>query len=155
LATARQDLTPILSSKSFNNLLNKYQNNDVQFSEIYNQFIFGNAYPSDIAVLNKNNINVFELKKDKLTNNTIPQIEKEIKKNLYYSLFSDRIKPDKNIKRFNFYLIYLKDSDNKHCKRLIVEKYNHLCKRINHLRENTMTFVEYTVKDNILFLEEA
>jgi hypothetical protein len=52
--------------KSLAMLLNKHQANDLQFSEIYNQFIFGNAYPSDIAILNKDNINVFELKKNKL-----------------------------------------------------------------------------------------
>ena len=67
-------------------LLNRYPNNDLQLSEVYNQFIFGNAYPADLVVLNKKNINVFELKKDKLTNNNIPQIEKEIKKHLYYLL---------------------------------------------------------------------
>ena len=97
----------VKSIKALTKLLNKYKSNDLQFSEIYNQFIFGNAYPSDIVILNKDNINVFELKKDKLTNNTIPQIEKEIKKHLYYSLFSNRIESDKDIKRFNFYLIYL------------------------------------------------
>ena len=141
--------------KSFDKLLNKYKSNDLQFSEIYNQFIFGNAYPSDIAILNKDNINVFELKKDKLANNIIPQIEKEIKKHLCYSLFSDRIKSDKNLKRFNFYLVYLKDSDNSQHKQLIFEKYNDLCKKVDTLRENTITFVEYCVKDNILILEEV
>jgi hypothetical protein len=141
--------------KSIDRLLNKYKNNDLQSSEIYNQFIFGNAYPSDIVILNEDNINVFELKKDKLGNTTIPQIEKEIKKHLYYSLFSDRIKSDKDLKRFNFYLIYLKDSDNNQHKQLIFEKYNDFCKRVNTLRENTITFVEYFVKDNILILEEV
>jgi hypothetical protein len=136
-------------------LLNKYKSNDLQFSEIYNQFIFGNAYPSDIVILNKDNINVFELKKDKLANNIIPQIEKEIKKHLYYSLFSERIKSDKNLKRFNFFLVYLKDSGNSQHKRLIFEKYNDLCKKVAALRENTLTFVEYYVKDNILVLEEV
>jgi hypothetical protein len=59
--------------KSLSKLLNKHKNNELQFSQIHNQFIFGNAYPSDIVVLNKGNINVFELKKDKLTTNIIPQ----------------------------------------------------------------------------------
>jgi len=141
--------------KSLNKLLNKHKNNELQFSQIHNQFIFGNAYPSDIVVLNKDNINVFELKKDKLANNIIPQIEKEIKKHLYYSLFSDRIKSDNGLKRFNFYLVYLKDSDNSQHKLLLFEKYNDLCKKIGTLRENTITFVEYYVKDNILILEEV
>ncbi len=141
--------------KSLAKLLNKYKSNDLQFSEIYNQFIFGNAYPSDIVILNKDNINVFELKKDKLANNIIPQIEKEIKKHLYYSLFSDRIKSYKNLKRFNFYLVYLEDSDNSQYKRLIFEKYNELCKKVDALRENTLTFVEYYVKNKVLILEEV
>lgn len=140
--------------KSINTLLNKYENNNLRFSEIYNQFILGNAYPSDIVVLNKNNINVFELKKDKLTGNVIPQIEKEIKKHLYYSLFSERIKSN-NIERFNFYLIYLKYSDNERFKSLIPGKYNQLCNRIQALRENTITFVEYHFANNKLTLEEV
>ena len=139
--------------ENLNNLLKKYQNNDLQFSKIYNQFIFGNAYPSDVVVLNENNINVFELKKDKLTNNNIPQIEKEIKKHLYYSLFSDRINSNK-IKRFNFYLIFLKDKDNERFKWSIFERFNRLCNKINTLRENNFAFVEYSVKDDNLILEE-
>ncbi len=138
--------------ENLNNLLNKYPNNDLKFSKIYNQFIFGNAYPSDMVVLNENNINVFELKKDKLTNNNIPQVEKEIKKHLYYSLFSDRINSNK-IKRFNFYLIFLKDKDNEQFKLLIFEKFNRLCNKINNLRENNIAFVEYNVKDDNLILE--
>jgi hypothetical protein len=136
-----------------NKLLNKYQNNDFKFSEIYNQFIFGNAYPSDMVILNENNINVFELKKDKLTNNNIPQIEKEIKKHLYYSLFSNRINSNQ-IKKFNFYLIFLKNKDNEQFKWLILERFNRLCNKINALRENNITFVEYDVKNDNLILEE-
>jgi hypothetical protein len=140
--------------ESLAKLLSKYQANDLQFSEIYNQFIFGNAYPSDIVILNKGNINVFELKKDKLTNNTLPQIEKEMRRHLYYSLFSHRLKLD-DIKRFNFYLIYLKDADNERFKPLTLEKYRQLCKTIDDLRENTITFVEYHIGDDKLVLEET
>ncbi len=140
--------------KSFNKLLDKYENNNLEISEIYNQFILGNAYPSDIVVLNENNINIFELKKDKLTVNVIPQIQKEIKKHLYYSLFSERIKSN-NIERFNFYLIYLRNTDNELLRSVIFEKYNQLCKKIQALRENTITLVEYEFKDNQLILEEV
>ncbi len=136
-----------------NNLLNRYPNNDLQSSEIYNQFIFGNAYPSDIVILNENNINVFELKKDKMTNNNILQIEKEIKKHLYYSLFSERIDPDK-VRRFNFYLICLKDRNNERFKGLIFEKFSRLCTKINILRENNILFVEYSIRDDNLILEK-
>ena len=141
--------------KSLNRLLDKYQNNYLQSSKIYNQFIFGNAYPSDIVILNDDNVNVLELKKDKLTINTIPPIEKEIRKHLYYSMSSNRLKKYK-VRRFNFYLIYLKDSGNNKIKQLINAKYNDLCQRIIFSsRENTITFVEYTAKDNTLFLEEV
>lgn len=140
--------------KCVNKLLSDHQNNQLQSSGIYNQFIFGNAYPSDIAILNKNNVNVFELKKDKLSSNNILQIEKEIKKHLYYSLFSNRIQSN-NIKRFNFYLVYLRYNDNNQFKRLIFEKYNNLCKKIDAFRENNITFLEYHIKDNILFLEKS
>jgi len=140
--------------KSVNTLLNKYENNDLQFSEIYNQFIFGNAYPSDIVILNKTNINLFELKKDELTNNVIPQVEKEIRKHLYYSLFSERIK-SKDIQRFNFYLIYFKNSGNERLKSLISGKYKQQCNRMQALRENTITFIEYRFVNNKLILEEV
>ena len=49
--------------KGFQKLLSKYECNELNFSEIYNQFIFGNAYPCDILILNQKNVNVFELKK--------------------------------------------------------------------------------------------
>ena len=139
--------------KNVNKLLNKYPNNGLQ-CEIYNQFIFGNAYPSDIVILNKENINVFELKKDKLSNSNIAQIEKEIEKHLYYSLFSNRIKSNTGINRFNFYLTYLKDNASEQFEQSIIKKYKHLCNKIIGLRENTITFVEYEVKDKILLLEE-
>ncbi|TSC91707.1 MAG: hypothetical protein CEN91_599, partial [Candidatus Berkelbacteria bacterium Licking1014_85] len=47
---------------NINTLLKKFDNNELHYSSVYNQFIFGNAYPSDLTVLNQNNINVFELK---------------------------------------------------------------------------------------------
>ena len=140
--------------KNVNKLLNKYPNNGLQCSAIYNQFIFGNAYPSDIVILNKENTNVFELKKDKLSNSNIAQIEKEIEKHLYYSLFSNRIKSNTEINRFNFYLTYLKDNASGQFKQSIIEKYKHLFNKIVYLRENTITFVEYEVKDKMLLLEE-
>lgn len=140
--------------KILQELLNKQQHNELYLSEIYNQFIFGNAYPCDILILNDKNVNVFELKKDKLTQNIIPQIEKEIKKHLYYSMYSDRIKSNGNLRRFNFYLICSKDQNNKHFKKMIYKKYFHLCSKLNNLRENTITVVEYHVDNNILFLKE-
>jgi hypothetical protein len=140
--------------KNLDKLLNKYEDNHLQLSEVYNQFIFGNTYPSDMAIVNKSNINVFELKKGKFTNDMFQQLEKEIKKHLYYSIFSDRVKSICNTKRFNFYLVCSKDNDNIKFKRSIIEKYCELCGRIGSLRENTFTFVEYSLKDNEVLFEE-
>jgi len=145
------------NSREYNNLsklLNKYEGNHLQLSEVYNQFIFGNAYPSDVVILNESNINILELKKGKFTQNMFQQLEKEIKKHLYYSMFSDRVKSICNAKRFNFYLVCSKDSDNVKFKRSIIEKYCDLCRRIGSIRENTITFVEYSVKDNEVLFEE-
>lgn len=142
-------------NKGLEKLLSKFECNELNLSEIYNQFIFGNAYPCDVLILNEKNINVFELKKDNLARNIIPQIEKEIKKHLYYSIYSDRIKLNGDLRRFNFYLICVRDQNNIHFKKLIYEKYFHLCGKLNNLRENTITVVEYQVNNNVLFLEEV
>ncbi len=48
-------------SEYVRNLLEKYSANNLINSQIYNQFIFGNAYPADIVITNESNINVFEL----------------------------------------------------------------------------------------------
>lgn len=134
-------------------LLEKYSANTLINSRVYNQFIFGNAYPSDIVITNENNLNVFELKKDNLSLSKIPQIEKEMKKHLYYSLFSDRMKQT-NAKRFNFYLVSLRDKNNLPIRSIVKEKYFNLCNKISTIRGNTLTFLEYYISDNGLSLEE-
>lgn len=140
--------------QNINKLLRKFDDNELYSSYIYNQFIFGNAYPSDVTIINMDNINVFELKKDALSNNSIAQIEKELKKHLYYSLFSNRLQ-SKNPKRFNFYLAYLKHENNGAFRQLIFKKYEDLCKKIDSQRENSLTLVEYSIKNDALILEEA
>jgi hypothetical protein len=139
---------------SISRLLDKYEHNDLQISEVYNQFVFGNAYPSDMAILNRSNINVFELKKGKFTQSMFQQIEKEITKHLYYSIFSERIRSIISEERFNFYLICLKDEDNLNFKRFITKRYDDLCGRMKSTRENTFTFIEYSVEDNQVLFEE-
>jgi hypothetical protein len=139
---------------SISRLLNKHEGNDLQISEIYNQFIFGNAYPSDMVILNKNNINVFEFKKGKFAQSTFQQLEKEIKKHIYYSMFSERLKAICSEKRFNFYLVCLEDAANSKAKKFIIQKYHNLCERTGTARENNITFVEYTAGDDeVLFRE--
>jgi hypothetical protein len=134
------------------NLLEKYSVNNLIYSKIYNQFIFGNAYPADIVITNESNINVFELKKDHLTLSQIPQIEKEMKKHLCYSLFSSRIQQT-DANRFNFYLVNPQDTNNTQFRPIIEDKYWSICKNIQSPRENTITFVDYIVNDKGLSFE--
>ncbi len=149
--TLKQSKT--IEYKNINALLQKFDNNKLDYSNVYNQFIFGNAYPSDLTVLNKNNINVFELKKDSLSIGSISQIEKEIKKHLYYSLFSNRPQTE-STGRLNFYLVCLKDDNNKKFRQIILRKYNEAHKKIWTSRENNIIFVDYSIKNNTLLLEE-
>ena len=82
------------------------------------------------------------------------EMEKEIKKHLYYSMFSERIKALCSEKRFNFYLFCLGDTTNLRAKEFIIQKYHDLSERIGSVRENSFTFVEYTVRDDeVLFGE--
>jgi hypothetical protein len=140
--------------ESISALLRKYPDNNLLDSEIYNQFVLGNAYPSDIVMINKSNINVFELKKDRLAWPLIPQIEKEMKKHLYYSLWSNRIGQIHG-DRFNFYLATLRDKNNAQFRSIIRDKYSNLCDKIGVVRKNTLTFVEYDIGDRKLLLEEV
>jgi hypothetical protein len=138
----------------FRNFLGKYSVNSLSDSQIYNQFIFGNAYPADIVITNENNVNVLELKKDHLTLSQIPQIEKEMKKHLCYSLFSNRIRQT-DAHRFNFYLVTLQDQNNASLRPIIEDKYWNLCENLSKHRENTITFVEYTVNHSGLAFDVA
>jgi len=149
----------ILSLKSQNNyeygalngILAKWSGSSLANSTIYNQFIFGNAYPADIVVVNDDSINVFELKKDRLTNSIANQIEKEIRKHLYYSLFSERAMQEKPLKVFNFYLVCLCEGDQK-TKISLLHMYEALEERIRHARKNNLIFLEYKLKDDRLSL---
>lgn len=137
--------------KQLYKILNYFPNNDLHVSKIYNQFIFGNAYPSDIVITNKNNINIFELKKNNLNQKSLVMIEKEIKKYCYYSLFSKRIQGHET-KQVNFFLIILK-GDNEKFKNILYKKFNKITKPINKFRKNNFLILEYFIKDNQLFFE--
>jgi hypothetical protein len=140
--------------ESISTLLRKYPENNLPDSLTYNQFVLGNAYPSDIAIINKSSINVFELKKDRLAWPLIPQIEKEMKKHLYYSLFSNRVRQT-NVDRFNFYLVTMRNKNNAQFRSIIKDNYSNLCDKIGVVRKNTLTFVEYAIGDRELLLEEV
>jgi hypothetical protein len=141
--------------KCMNKLLEKFSENNLLDSKIYNQFVFGNAYPADIVIINEKNINVFELKKDCLVFSNIQQIKKEIKKHLFYSISSNRLSKQHNPERFNFYLLTLGHKNNKPIEYIIKENYCNLCNKLSANRENTLTFVEYRTNGFELTFEEA
>jgi hypothetical protein len=137
--------------KTFSEILARCSGNDLIDSRIYNQFILGNAYPADIVVITNDSINVFELKRDTLDKIVVTQIEKEIRKHLYYSLLSERV-AQKNVPNvFNFYLVCLHQG-NKKAKDLISNIYESLQSRIQYPRKSNLIFLEYELKDDTLFL---
>lgn len=134
--------------KQFSKIINNFSNNNLNHSEIYNQFIFGNAYPSDIVILNRNNVNIIELKKIWLDKSVIPTLEKEIKKYCLYSLYSDRL--EENHKQINFILIVLKNENN-----IKFQKYLNGCFRkslnnVSNLNKFSFVIVEYYIKNQKL-----
>jgi hypothetical protein len=75
-----------------------------------------------------------------------------MKKHLCYSLFSNRIRQT-DTNRFNFYLVNPQDKNNTQFRPIIEDKYWNICEMIKAHRENTITFVEYTVNDSGLSFE--
>jgi hypothetical protein len=140
--------------KTFNEIMAKYSGNNLIHSIIYNQFIFGNAYPADLVVATDSSVNVFELKRDRLTSIIVNQIEKEIRKHLYYSLLSERVAQKNVPKVFNFYLVCLYQG-NKKTQDLILNIYESLQSRIQYPRKNNLIFLEYEPRDGTLFLFQA
>lgn len=137
---------------SLNNILNVYPKNELNYSTIYNQFIFGNAYPSDIVILNKNNINILELKKTGLEKSTISTIEKEINKSSLYSLYSNRL--ETNHAQINFFLTVLKDKNNISFKKYLEEYFKKTVTKISNLRKYNFTIIEYYIENqDLLFYQ--
>ncbi|MDP2718662.1 MAG: hypothetical protein Q8P44_02335 [Dehalococcoidia bacterium] len=131
----------------FNEALANCSRNRLEDSVIYNQFILGNAYPADIVVVNAESINVFELKKDSLTSTIAPQIEKEMRKHLCYSILSERVTEGNPFKDFNFYLVCLCGGNHK-TKVSISNMYKSLKNRIRLARKSNLIFLEYNLTDN-------
>lgn len=134
-------------------ILNNFPKNYLDDSEIYNQFIFGNAYPADIVIINKANINIFELKKDSLSQNSLLVLRKEMKKYCYYSLFSRRTQ-SKDIKRMNFFLLTLRGANNK-AKKDLYREFGDVNNCVSNIRENNFIFLEYYIDDGRLFIEKV
>lgn len=133
---------------SLNNILNVYPKNELNYSTIYNQFIFDNAYPSDIVILNKNNINILELKKTGLEKSMISTIEKEINKYCLYSLYSDRLEADHT--QINFVLTVLKDKNNISFKKYLEEYFKKTVTKISNLKKYNFTIIEYYIENQDL-----
>ena len=140
--------------KTVNELMAKYSGNNLVHSAIYNQFIFGNAYPADLVVLTDGSINVFELKRDRLTSIIANQIEKEMRKHLYYSLLSERVLQKNVPKVFNFYLVCFCQGSRR-TRDSVLNVYESLRGRIEYPRKNNLIFLEYEPRDGTLFLFQA
>lgn len=139
-----------ITYNSLNKILNIHQKNDLNYSTVYNQFIFGNTYPSDIVILNKNNINILELKKTGLEDSMIPTIKKEINKYCTYSLYSDRL--ETNQAQTNFFLIVLKNENNITYKKYLENYFQKSTINISNLKEYNFAIIEYYIEDqNLLF----
>ena len=140
-----------ITHKHLKDILNVYPKNNIDNSSIYNQFVFGNAYPSDIVILNKDNINIIELKKTELDKNMIPTIEKEIKKYCLYSLYSDRL--EDGSKQINFVLIVLKNKINISFRRHLEDYFEKSLVEVSNLKKYNFMIVEYYIKDGQLLFE--
>lgn len=134
--------------RSLNNILNIYPENNLNYSNIYNQFVLGNAYPSDIVILNKNNTNILELKKTSLGKSMIPTIEKEIIKYCTYSLYSDRLETNKS--QTNFFLIVLKSENNINFKKYLNDYFKKNTSKIPNPKKYTFSIIEYAIENQTL-----
>jgi hypothetical protein len=82
-------------------------------------------------VATDSSINVFELKRDRLTSIIVNQIEKELRKQVCLH------------------------QGNKETKDLISDIYESLQSRIQYPRKNSLIFLEYELRDGTLFLFQA
>lgn len=138
--------------KSLSSILNIYPKNKLDYSTIYNQFIFGNAYPSDIVILNKNNINILELKKTYLEKSMLLMIEKEIIKYCTYSFSSDRL--EKNQAQTNFFLIILKNKNNVNFKKYLENYFQKTVRKISNFKKYNFAIIEYYIENQDLLFRQ-
>lgn len=107
---------------------------------------------SQNVILNKNNINILELKKTGLEKSTIPTIEKEIYKYCLYSLYSDRL--EINHAQINFVLIVLKDKTNIDFKKYLEEYFKKTITKVSNLKKYNFMIIEYYIKNqDLLFYQ--
>jgi len=138
-------------SKNFSKILNYYPDNNLAASIIYNQFIFGNAYPSDIVILNNSNINIFELKKNQISESSFGMIEKEFKKYCYYSLYSLRLLNKKAKRKVNFFIIFPKN-ENHNLYKMLKNRFQFVASSIKKFGGNNFIILEYDfINDKLTF----
>jgi len=138
--------------KNFSEILNYYPDNNLTTSIIYNQFIFGNAYPSDIAIINSTNVNIFELKNNLFSKLSLEMIKKEFKKYCYYSLYSPRLLSKNTKQRMNFFIAFPKSKDQRFDK-ILKKEFGLIINSINKFRENNFATLEYYIDNNKLTFE--
>jgi hypothetical protein len=81
------------------------------------------------------------------------QIEKEIRKHLYYSLSSERVMQEKPFRIFNFYLVCCGGDDK--TKSSMSSIYEALEERMRYGRKNNLIFLEYELKNKRLAIYQA
>lgn len=138
--------------KNLSDILNHYPNNNITTSIVYNQFIFGNAYPSDIVIINDANVNTFELKKNIFNKSSLETIKKEVKKYCYYSLYSSRLLSENIKQRMNFFIVFPKNENHDPYK-ILKKEFKSIMDSINNLRENNFAVLEYYISSNGLTFE--
>lgn len=141
-------------SKNLSKILDYYPDNSLVTSTTYNQFILGNAYPSDIVIINSANINIFELKRNQFDKSSLEMIKKELKKYCYYSLYSRRLSNGNTKQRMNFFLICLKNRNNIKFKPILEKEFKNIIKPISRFRENNFLILEFYIKDGFLLFEK-
>ena len=138
--------------KNLSEILNHFPNNNLASSIIYNQFIFGNAYPSDIVIINSANINVFELKKNQFDKSSLEMIKKELKKYCYYSLYSPRLLNERTKQRVNFFIVFPRN-ESYNFEKILKKEFELIINSINKFRENNFVILEYYITDNKLIFD--
>lgn len=138
--------------KNFSEILNYYPNNNLIASTIYNQFIFGNAYPSDIVIINSANVNIFELKKDRFSKSSFEMIKKELKKYCYYSLYSPRLFNGDTKQRMNFFIAF-PGNKNHNFDKILKKEFRLITEAIDKFRKNNFVILEYYITNNKLIFD--
>jgi hypothetical protein len=139
--------------RNFTRLLERDPGNSLANSSIMNQFVLGNAYPADIVIISDHYLNVFELKKDALSNSSLPAIRKEMQKHCYYSLYSHRL-PNTEQRNMNFFLVVLRAGSNIELQGAVQAEFRRMIQPIARFRECTLVLAQYHLEAGEIVVTE-